>query len=325
MGVIREAHGERHPAGRHIAQGFENLSEIGVARHANQLCWAYTGTSSNACASAPAGATTYSHDKNGNLATPSGSTSWTYDALNRATTIAGTSLGYLSPSNAELVSVGTTTLTNNLLGVGSITSGGSTSYYGRTPDGALVVQRGASKTYAIQDRLGSTIGLLDTSGATAKTYTYDPDGNTLSSTGSGPSADFKYAGGYALPVAGTTLYHFGARYYDPNLARWTQPDPLQQYADLASADRYSYVGGDPGNGTDPAGTYVVGTLARRAASASDDDESGGSCEPPLEKRVVKTEFYGGRIHYEFLLIDKNGRVCGQGSDSVDVMDDPFSA
>src|SRR5207237_5329072 len=33
---------------------------------ADQLCWAYTGSSNNSCASPPAGATTYTFDANGN-------------------------------------------------------------------------------------------------------------------------------------------------------------------------------------------------------------------------------------------------------------------
>ena len=58
----------------------------------------------------------------------------------------------------------------------------------------------------------------------------------------------------ASPAANSTtkgLYHFGARYYQPSSARWTQPDPINHIADLRQANRYSYVGGDPVSLTDP--------------------------------------------------------------------------
>ncbi len=41
----------------------------------------------------------------------------------------------------------------------------------------------------------------------------------------------------------------GARYYQPELGRWTQPDPSGQ-----EANAYLYVGGNPVNRVDPNGT-----------------------------------------------------------------------
>ncbi len=49
-------------------------------------------------------------------------------------------------------------------------------------------------------------------------------------------------------------YHFGARYYDPSLGRWTQQDPVAgSLGDLGSADRYAYANDDPVNLVDPTG------------------------------------------------------------------------
>jgi RHS repeat-associated protein len=53
-------------------------------------------------------------------------------------------------------------------------------------------------------------------------------------------------------------YHFGRRFYDPNLARWTQADPIDQAADLQQANRYAYVGGSPVNSVDTAGAFSIG-------------------------------------------------------------------
>jgi RHS repeat-associated protein len=57
------------------------------------------------------------------------------------------------------------------------------------------------------------------------TYTYDPYGNTIATTGTTP---WQYAGGYHDSATG--LYKFGARYYNSLYARWTQLDPSGQSA-----------------------------------------------------------------------------------------------
>lgn len=45
----------------------------------------------------------------------------------------------------------------------------------------------------------------------------------------------------------------GARYYQPELGRWTQPDPSGQ-----EANAYLYVGGNPANFVDPSGLSFLG-------------------------------------------------------------------
>ena len=47
----------------------------------------------------------------------------------------------------------------------------------------------------------------------------------------------------------TGLIKFGMRYYDPNLGRWTQRDPLSTLAN----GEYLYVAGNPINRTDRGG------------------------------------------------------------------------
>jgi RHS repeat-associated protein len=216
---------------------------------ANQLCWKYTGTSSNACGSPPSGATSYTFDGHGNQ-TAAGSTSYSYDAFDRATGLAGTTAGYLTPDNTELVSFGTTGYQSNLLGLSRQLATGATTNYVRDPSGAPVSQRtSSSKQFFLNDRLGSTIALTDTSGAIVRSYSYDPDGNAATS-GTGASTDLKFASGHQLGA----LYHYGARHYDPGLARWSQQDPINHAADLKEGNRYVYAGGDPINFIDATGT-----------------------------------------------------------------------
>jgi RHS repeat-associated protein len=51
----------------------------------------------------------------------------------------------------------------------------------------------------------------------------------------------------------TGFYKIGARYYRPELMRWTQLDPLEHQADPTQANRYGYAGQDPTNETDATG------------------------------------------------------------------------
>jgi len=132
--------------------------------------------------------------------------------------------------------------------------GGTQTHWTRTPSGNLVGQRRTSRRYYVQDALGSTVALTDSTGAIKQRYSYDPYGKLANTpTATNP---FRYAGGYTTQASNNTLYHYGARHYDPNLGRWTQQDPLDQANDLRQANRYVYVGADPVNLVDPSGELV---------------------------------------------------------------------
>lgn len=59
----------------------------------------------------------------------------------------------------------------------------------------------------------------------------------------------RFPGGQQDP---TGLYHFAARYYDPNIGRFTQPDPSGQ-----EKNPYLYAEGDPVNRIDPSGLWSI--------------------------------------------------------------------
>ena len=119
----------------------------------------------------------------------------------------------------------------------------------RTPDG--------KKYYYLFDGLGSIVGMTDSSGSEVNRYDYDPYGNMLNQQEqSGLNNPWKFAGGYLDSTTG--LYHFGARYYDPSLGRWTQQDPVGgSLGNLASANRYVYANDDSVNEVDPSGKLSV--------------------------------------------------------------------
>lgn len=223
----------------------------------NQLCWRLVGSSANACGSPPTGATSYAYDANGNQTTPG---SGAYNTRDQTTSINSTALTYFGVDQVELIGDGSSTMHNNPLGVGAKTTGSTTTYYTRDPGGQPVAQRaGSTRHYYTPDALGSTIALTDSSGNIAQSYSYEPYGK-LTNT---PTIDnpFRYAAGHQTNAAG--LYHFGARLYDTTTGRWTQPDPLNQPADLREANRYSYVGNDPANATDPT-DLLFGINVKRA-------------------------------------------------------------
>jgi probable addiction module antidote protein len=73
-------------------------------------------------------------------------------------------------------------------------------------------------------------------------------GGSSSTCGSPSGTGFGYDGYRYNPEAG--LYHTGARYYDPRLGRFIQPDPIGQAGGL---NLYAYVNNDPLNLSDPSG------------------------------------------------------------------------
>jgi RHS repeat-associated protein len=234
---------------------------------ANELCWHAGGSHTSDCSSPPSNAADYDDDPAGNETSEQNGRQSTYDVRNRLTGVSGTSLAYLSPTNDELIQYGSTALRTNLLGVSAY--GGEN--YVRSSDGALLAQFDATSTqYVLRDRIGSTVGLIQGS-SIARDYTYNPDG-AADTSGSGAGTAIRFAGGIQLDG----LYHFGARYYDPNLGRWTQPDPLTHTSDLTQNNRYLYAAADPVNQTDAtglatpcekigAGFHAIGILFRFAS------------------------------------------------------------
>lgn len=103
-------------------------------------------------------------------------------------------------------------------------------------------------------------------GCVLDSYSYDPYGSNASAatTAAGKANPFRYASGILDTATG--LYHHGQRYYNPTLARWTQQDSIERPGDPRQGNRYTYVGDDPGNNTDPSGTSLGTTIAGVAAT-----------------------------------------------------------
>ncbi len=69
--------------------------------------------------------------------------------------------------------------------------------------------------------------MTDASGSVTHRHDYDPFGVTTETTSTGAVADpWRYAGQYFNVTTG--IYKMGARYCQPDLVRWTQPDPSER-------------------------------------------------------------------------------------------------
>jgi RHS repeat-associated protein len=102
------------------------------------------------------------------------------------------------------------------------------------------------------DHLGSAV-VVHTDTLSFQHAAYEPFGQ---SAGTAAVPEFGFTG--QRFVARTGLYHYGARWYDPAMGRFLQPDPLvPEPFDPQSLNRYSYVLNDPVNRVDPTGLQPV--------------------------------------------------------------------
>jgi RHS repeat-associated protein len=225
---------------------------------ANELCWAYSGSSSNSCASAPTGATTYSFDSNGNQSSSSTGGSFSYNSEDQTTAITygGVTLSpliYSGTGQTQRTGAGSTSFDSGPSGVQLSTSGGSSISYLRDNQGSLIGERiGTNHYYYLSDGVGSITAVASGDGlAIGDRYGYDPYGNTTYHSGTTVNP-WGYAGGY---TDSTGLIKFGARFYDPTIARWTQVDPSAsaQLGVGCSPNQFTYAGDNPTNSSDPSG------------------------------------------------------------------------
>jgi RHS repeat-associated protein len=105
--------------------------------------------------------------------------------------------------------------------------------------------------YDLRDNLGSAAEVMDASGNIVGQERYYPFGGTRVTTGS-VNTDRLYTGQRSLAALSLMDYH--ARFYEPTLGVFIQPDPMMPGAsNPQSFNRYSYVLNNPINLNDPSG------------------------------------------------------------------------
>lgn len=102
----------------------------------------------------------------------------------------------------------------------------------RTDMGLWVANQPFASAYYFSDAQGNIVAMVNTNGSLVAHYEYDPFGNVL--VKSGPLADanrYRFSSKEWNDTAG--LYYYGFRFYDPNLQRWPNRDPLGDLGGLS--------------------------------------------------------------------------------------------
>ena len=135
-------------------------------------------------------------------------------------------------------------------------------------------EHGTSAPYAISrtdcchaDGNGNLTALHSTNAVLSASYQYDPYGNVMSSDG-----DLKHANVYRFSSkmfhANSGLYYYGYSFYDPNLQRWLNRDPIEEEGGI---NLYRFVDNAPLDIIDPDGLQAdsVSKAACRPDAAGD--------------------------------------------------------
>ncbi|MCI0530022.1 MAG: RHS repeat-associated core domain-containing protein, partial [Nitrospira sp.] len=214
-----------------------------------------------------AGATVYGYDNNGNMTTGAGRTI-AYDYENRPTsiTISGQTTTFVYDGDGGRVKKIGGGLTMTYIGklYECVTGGSGTTckkyiYAGSERVAMVPVAGSAGEVYYFHgDHLSSTSVITDKCGNKVLETRYFPYGskrveNSYSGCTSLDNRIRHFFTGQELDGE-TGLYFYGARYYDPVLGRFIQPDSLvPNPRDPQDLNRYTYAGNNPLKYTDPTG------------------------------------------------------------------------
>lgn len=119
------------------------------------------------------------------------------------------------------------------------------------------IENPSSSYYFHSDGNGNVTALVDTNQNLVARYLFDPFGNSLSATG--PKAELnRYRFSSKENQAASGLVYYGYRFYDPNLQRWPNRDPL---GEEAGANLFKFCDNTPITLLDPLGEAAYGAPA----------------------------------------------------------------
>jgi RHS repeat-associated protein len=224
-------------------------------------------------------AQSYAYDANGNLISGGGRTvTWTsFNQLLRADLTGGKFSEFAFGAGRERVRqtshLGTTTYVGAFFERFTPTGSGAVTedkHYLYAPTGriAVVTQRSSMQQdtrWFHTDGLGSITVVTNEAGVVVKRFAFDawgkrvtPSTNGVITTNatSGATASGGFTRGYTdhEQLDDLGLIHMNGRVYDPTLGRFLSADPnIDGVEDAQGYNRYSYVGNNPMNATDPSG------------------------------------------------------------------------
>lgn len=116
--------------------------------------------------------------------------------------------------------------------------------------------------YYMRDHLGSVRVITDETGSPLVSNHYYPSGKRWGSSATSISTDrYRFNGKEEQWVGGSGLLDYGARFYNPDIARWLTQDPLAEKHYGVSP--YAYVGNNPIRRIDPDGRIWVDANGNR--------------------------------------------------------------
>jgi RHS repeat-associated protein len=121
-------------------------------------------------------------------------------------------------------------------------------------DGSLYYVHSDLPSTSLRAGLGSTVAVSDAAGGEVGRVQYDPYGEVLTSTLPADLTDRLFTSQRFDSSSG--LYYYNARYYDPHLGRFIQPDSLvPDPLNPQAWNRFSYCGNNPTSYVDPSGHF----------------------------------------------------------------------
>ncbi len=250
----------------------------------------------------------YFYNNNGNLISKTdatGTTQYVWDFENRLTQVVTPSAGSVTYKYDALgrriqrtpsSGVSTNFVYDGQDVVKDINSDGSTIEYLNGPGiDNKIRQKGSSTSttyYLTQDHLGSTTALTGTTGKLVERIAYDAYGNSAGST----RTRYGYTGRERDSL--TSLLYYRARFYDPQLGRFTSEDPI---GFMGGMNWYAYVDNSPLGALDPYGL----------AKCPQD------CKKLLEQIIGKANgfFNNFRPYKDSGFVDKGGKPWSHGGKS----------
>jgi YD repeat-containing protein len=233
---------------------------------------------------------TYTYDGNGDLTSRSDGLSITLNAQDQLTSItppggSATNMSYTGLGEGQRVGAGSNSYQYDATGLSMQTAGGSTPNFTSLPDGSLLSETVSGSTYYyLSDGAGNVAGISGSSGTLTNSYSYDPQGNVTSQTGSTTNPlTFQ---GWMYDSSSGFYYTGSGGYYDPSVGMQTGAkdhtwcDPGE---DAAGEDEY-----------DPTG---LGPRCPGAGNGGGDSSSGSMRLTPSELRNARIIYSIARAHH----------------------------